>query len=382
MDLELTEEQKMIQKTAREFAQEVIQPLVEEAEKEEKFPLELFPQMGELGFLGIPFPEEYGGIGADKVTQCLFVEEISKVCAGIAASVDAHCDLALSAIYRFGTQEQKERFLIPGIEGHKIGALAITEPNAGSDVAALQSTAKRKGDGYVLNGSKLFITNGSIADFVLVLAYLDKSQGAKKGMGLFIVEKDTPGFQVTRKLKGKMGHRSSDTAELAFEDCLVPAENLLGGEEGNGFMQSLQTLLGARISQAVKTVAIGYAAFEAALTYAKERKAFGQPISQFQAIQFKFANMLTRLEAARTYAFKVAYMYSRKMPCLKEAAMAKLMACEAAQFATYEAIQILGGYGYVDEYPVERFYRDVRLSTITEGTTEIQCLIIARELGL
>ncbi|MBE3588527.1 MAG: acyl-CoA dehydrogenase family protein [Thermoanaerobacteraceae bacterium] len=382
MDLQLTEEQLMIQKTAREFAQEVIQPLVEAAEKEEKFPVELFPRMGELGFLGIPFPEEYGGIAADKVTQCLFIEEISRVCAGIAASVDAHMDLSLNAIYRFGTEEQKQRYLVPGIEGNKIGALAITEPNAGSDVAALQSTAKKQGDGYILNGSKLFITNGSIADFVLVLAYLDKSRGAKKGMGIFIVDKGAPGFQVTRKLQGKMGHRSSDTGELTFEDCLVPAENLLGGQEGEGFKQSLLTLLGGRISQAVKTVAIGYAAFEYALAYAKERRAFGQPIGKFQAIQFKFAQMLAKLEVARTYAFKVAQMYSQKIPCVKEAAIAKLMACEAAQLATYEAVQILGGYGYVDEYPVERFYRDARLSTITEGTTEVQCMLIARELGL
>lgn len=382
MDFNFTEEQIMIQKTVRDFASEVIQPLVEEAEKNEKFPMELFTQMGELGFLGIPFPEEYGGIGADKVTQCLFVEEISKVCAGIAATVDAHCDLSLNAIYKQGTEDQKERYLPPGIEGTKIGALAITEPNAGSDVAALSSTAKKKGDGYVLNGSKLFITNGSIADFVLVLAYTDKSLGSKQGMSMFIVDKDTPGFQVTRKLHGKMGHRSSDTAELAFEDCLVPAENLLGGKEGKGFIQSLQTLLGGRISQSVKTVAIGFAAFETALNYAKDRHAFGQPIGKFQATQFKFANMLAKLEVARNYAFKVAWMYANKMPCVKEAAIAKMIAAEAAQFAAWEAIQILGGYGYVDEYPVERFYRDIRLSTITEGTSEIQCLLIARELGL
>ncbi|MHB8170967.1 MAG: acyl-CoA dehydrogenase family protein [Thermincolia bacterium] len=382
MDFSLTEEQKMIQQTARDFANEVILPLVEKAEKDEAFPLELFPRLGELGFLGLPFPDEYGGIGADKVTHCIFVEEISKVCAGIAASVDAHCDLVLNLIYKHGTEGQKERYLVPGIEGIKIGALAITEANAGSDMAALSTTAKKQGDGYVLNGTKLFITNGSIADFVVVCAYTDKSLGSKKGMSLFIVDKGTPGFKVTRKLHGKLGHRSSDTAELVFENCFVSDQNLIGEVEGNGFVHALAGLLGGRISQNVKTVAIGRAAIDTAIEYARTRKAFGQPISKFQAIQFKIANAVAKLEAAKTFAFKVAWMYSQGMKCHAEAAMAKLMATEAAQFATYEAIQILGGYGYVDEYPVERFYRDVRLSTITEGTNEVQCLIIAKELDL
>jgi len=382
VDFNFSEEQKMIQQTARDFANEVILPMVEKAEQEEQFPLELFPRLGELGFLGIPFSDKYGGIGADKVTHCIFVEEISKVCAGIAASVDAHCDLVLNLIYKHGTEEQKERYLVPGIEGAKIGALAITEPNAGSDVAALSTTAKKQGDEYILNGTKLFITNGSIADFVVVCAYTDKSLGSKKGMSLFIVDKGTPGFKVTRKLHGKLGHRSSDTAELAFENCTVPAKNLIGEVEGNGFAHALAGLLGGRISQNVKTVAIGRAAIDAAIEYARTRKAFGQSISKFQAIQFKIANAVAKLEAARTFAFKVAWMYSQGMKCHAEAAMAKLMATEAAQFATYEAIQILGGYGYVEEYPLERYYRDVRLSTITEGTNEVQCLIIAKELDL
>lgn len=382
MDFNFTEEQKMIQKTARDFANEVILPLVDKAEKEEQFPMELWAQLGEIGFLGIPFPEEYGGIAADKITHCIFVEEVSKVCAGIAASIDAHCDLVLNIVYKHGNEDQRQRYLVPGIEGTKIGALAITEPNAGSDVAAISTTAKKDGDNYILNGSKIFITNGNIADFILVCAYTDKSLGSKKGMSLFIVDKDAPGFKVTRKLHGKLGHRSSDTAELLFENCIVPAKNLLGDVEGQGFYHALAALLGGRISQNVKTVAIGRAAIDVAIEYAQNRKAFGQPIGKLQAIQFKISNAVAKLEAAKAFAFKVAWMYSQGMKCHGEAAMAKLVAVEAAQYACYEAIQILGGYGYVDEYPVERLYRDVRLSTITEGTTEVQSLIIAKELGL
>jgi len=382
VDFSLTEEQQMIQQTAKDFANEVILPMVDKAEKEEQFPLELFPRLGELGFLGISFDEKYGGIGADKVTHCLFVEEISKVNAGISASVDAHCDLVLNLIYKHGTEDQKQRYLVPGIEGTKIGSLSITEPNSGSDVAAIGTTAKKQGDKYILNGTKLFITNGSICQFTVVCAYTDKSKGSKSGMSLFIVDSDAPGFSVTRKLHGKLGHRSSDTAELAFDNCEVPAENLLGGVEGKGFAHALAGLLGGRISQNVKTVAIGRAAIDAAIEYAKMRKAFGQPISKFQGIQFKITTAVAKLEAAKTFAFKVAWMYSQGMKCHAEAAMAKLMATEAAQFACYEAIQILGGYGYVDEYPVERYYRDVRLSTITEGTNEVQSLIIAKELDL
>lgn len=382
MDFNLTEEQQMIQQTARDFANEVILPLVDKAEKEEVFPMELWSRLGDLGFLGIPFPEEYGGIAADKVTHCIFVEEVSKVCAGIAASIDAHCDLVLNLVYKHGTEDQKQRYLVPGIEGTKIGCLALTEPNAGSDLGAISATAKRVGDNYEINGTKLFITNGSIADFSIVCAYTDKSKGSKGGMSLFIVDKDAPGFKVSRKLHGKLGHRSSDTAELVFENCIVPAENLLGGVEGKGFSHALASLLGGRISQNVKTIALGRAAIDAAIEYAKMRKAFGQPISKLQAIQFKISQSVAKLEAAKAYAFKVAWMYSQGMKCHAEAGMAKLVAVEAAQYASYEAIQILGGYGYVDEYPLERIYRDVRLSSITEGTTEVQSLIIAKELDL
>ncbi|HWI54863.1 MAG TPA: acyl-CoA dehydrogenase family protein [Desulfobacteria bacterium] len=382
MDFNLTEEQQMIQQTARDFANEVILPLVEKAETDEQFPMELWGRLGELGFLGIPFPEKYGGIEADKITHCIFVEEMSKVNAGIAASIDAHCDLSLNLVYKHGTEEQKEKYLVPGIEGTKIGCLALTEPGAGSDLGAILTTAKKDGDNYIINGTKLFITNGSIADFCLVAAYTDKSKGSKGGMSMFVVDADAPGFKVSRKLHGKLGHKSSDTAELVFENCIVPASSLLGGEEGKGFTHALAALLGGRISQNVKTIALGRAAIDAAIEYAQTRKAFGQPIGKLQAIQFKITNAVAKLEAARAFAFKVAWMYSQGMKCHAEAAMAKLVAVEAAQYASYEAIQVFGGYGYVDEYPVERIYRDVRLSSITEGTTEVQSLIIAKELGL
>jgi butyryl-CoA dehydrogenase len=374
-----TEEQDDLRQMVREFAKAEVEPLVEEAERNEKFPVEIMPKLGELGLLGIVFPEEYGGIGADKITECIFIEEMSKVCAGIIMSVDAHVDLSTFPIYKFGTEAQKEAYLPACIAGEKIGAYAITEPNTGSDAAGLATRADKVDGGYVINGRKNFITNGTICDYCLVAAYTDRSNRGE-GISVFIVDRDTPGFEVTRKLE-KMGHRSSDTAELVFEDCRVPEEALLGGKEG-AFGALMEALITGRISLGVKSAAIAEAAFDAARQYAKDREAFGRPLSKLQAIRFKLADMATRIEAAKSLAYKAAWLYSTGRPCVKEASMAKYYSAEVADYVCREAVQIHGGYGYIVEYPVERYFRDAKLASITEGTSEIQQLIIGRELGL
>lgn len=374
-----TEEQEEIRAMVREFAQAEILPLVEDAERHEKFPVEIMPKLGELGLLGIVFPEEYGGIGADKITECIFVEEMAKVSAGITASVNAHADLSAFPIYKFGTEEQKQKYLPPSIAGEIIGAYAITEPGTGSDAAGLSTRAEKKDGRYVLNGRKNFITNGTICDFCLVAAYTDKTKRGE-GISVFIVDRNTPGFEVTRKLE-KMGHRSSDTAELLFEDCEVGEESLLGGKEG-AFGALMEALITGRVSHGVKSAAIAEAALEAAIKYSHERETFGRPLAKHQAIRFKLATMATKVEAAKALAYKAAWLYATGQPCVKEASMAKYFSAEVADEVTREAVQIHGGYGYVIEYPVERYYRDAKLASITEGTSEIQQLIIGRELGL
>ena len=379
LSYEFTEEQEDIRAMVREFAQAEILPLVEEAEHTEKFPVQIMPKLGELGLLGIVFPEEYGGLGLDKITECIFVEEMAKVCAGITASVNAHADLSAFPIYKFGTDQQKEKYLPRSITGEILGAYAITEPNTGSDAAGLASRAEKKeGGGYILNGRKNFITNGSLCDYCLVAAYTDRSKRGE-GISVFIVDRDTPGFEVTRKLE-KMGHRSSDTAELVFEDCEVPEEALLGGKEG-AFGALMAALITGRVSHGVKSAAIAQAAFEAARQYATEREAFGRPLSKFQATQFKLAKMATQIEAAKALAYKAAWLYSEGKPCVKEASMAKYFSAEVADEVCREAVQIHGGYGYIIEYPVERYYRDAKLASITEGTSEIQQLIISRAIS-
>ncbi len=378
LNFEFTDEQKEIRAMVREFAQSEILPLVEEAEKNEKFPVEIMPKLGELGLLGIVFPEEYGGIGENKITECVFIEEMSKVSAGITASINAHADLSCFPILKFGTDEQKEKYLPRAIAGEIIGSYAITEPGTGSDAANLSSRAERKeGGGWILNGRKNFITNGTICDFCIVAAYTDKSKRGS-GISVFIVDRDTPGFEVTRKLE-KMGHRSSDTAELVFEDCEVPDEALLGGQEG-AFGALMSTLITGRVSHGVKSAAIAEAALGEAIKYAKDRETFGKPLSKHQAIQFKIATMATKVEAAKALAYKAAWLYTTGRPCVKEASMAKYFSAEVADYVTREAVQIHGGYGYVVEYPVERYYRDAKLASITEGTSEIQQMIIARDL--
>ena len=375
-----TEEQEDLRAMVREFAQSEILPLVEDAERHEKFPVEIMPMLGELGLLGIVFPEEYGGIGADKITECIFVEEMAKVCAGITASVNAHADLSAFPILKFGTDGQKEKYLPRSIAGDIIGAYAITEPGTGSDAASLITRAEKKeGGGYIINGRKNFITNGTICDYCIVAAYTDRTQRGS-GISVFIIDRDTPGFEVTRKLE-KMGHRSSDTAELAFEDCEVPDEALLGGKEG-AFGALMETLITGRVSHGVKSAAIAEAALEAAIKYANERETFGKPIAKHQVIRHKLAQMATQVEAAKALAYKAAWLYATGQKCVKEASMAKYFSAEVADYVTREAVQIHGGYGYVVEYAVERYYRDAKLASITEGTSEIQQMIIGKELGL
>lgn len=378
LDFEFTEEQRMFKDMIVDFGQKEIEPLVEDAEQNEKFPVELFPKLGEMGLLGIVFPEEYGGVGLDKITDCLFSEEMGRMNAGIAMCVNAHTSLSMFPIYKFGTDEQKEKYLIPGIAGEKIGALGLTEPNAGSDARSIRSQATKKGDKYILNGTKTWITNGTMCDYAIVAAYTDKS---KKGHGIsiFVIDKGTPGFSVSGKMH-KLGHRSADTSELIFENCEVPEENLLVGE--GGFQGAMETLLGARITHAAKSVGIAQAALDYALQYSKEREAFGRPISKFQAIGFKLADMAVKVETARLMVYKAAWLYSNGKKCLKEASMAKLYAAEVVQFVATEGVQVLGGYGYSVEYLAERYYRDAKLASITEGTSEIQKIVISRELGI
>jgi alkylation response protein AidB-like acyl-CoA dehydrogenase len=378
IDFELTEEQQMFIDTMRDFGEKEITPLVEDAEANEKFPVELFPKLGEMGFLGISLPEEYGGVGLDKVTECIFAEEMGRINAGIAMCVNAHTSLSMVPIEKFGNDAQKEKYLIPGIEGKLIGALGLTEPDAGSDARAIRATAVKKDGKYIINGTKTWITNGTMCDYVIVAAYTDKT---KKGTGisLFIIDSDAPGFTEKNKIH-KLGHRSADTAELVFENCEIPEENLLVGE--GGFSGAMSTLLGARITHAAKSVGLSQAAFEFALNYSKEREAFGRPISKFQAISFKLAEMAVKIETARLLVYKAAWLYSTDKNALKEASMAKLYASGVVQEVCTEAVQVLGGYGYGVEFPVERYYRDAKLASITEGTSEIQHVVIARELGI
>jgi alkylation response protein AidB-like acyl-CoA dehydrogenase len=378
LGFQLNEEQEAFRIAVRGFAEKTLAPRVEELEATETFPRDLFAQLGRLGYLGVGYPEAYGGAGGDMVMRCLLIEEIARINCGFAAALLAHVGLASIPIFKFGTEEQKRRYLVPAIRGEKLGAFGLSEPNSGSDAASIRTTAERRGDDYVINGTKMFITNGNIADYCLVAAYTDRARRGA-GISMFVVDTDTPGFSVSRKLR-KTGHHTSETAALTFEDMTVPASALLGGVEG-GFRQVTGTLEGGRITHAARSVGVSQAAFEAALRYAKEREQFGQAIAKFQAIRFKLARMAMEVETARTMMWRAAWLFDRG-PSMREAAMAKLFASEVAQRVTWEAVQIHGGYGYITEFPVERFWRDARLMTITEGTTEIQLTILARELGL
>ena len=377
MDFRLTEEQKMLQQTARKFAENEIKPLAAESDHSGKFPIETVKKLSELGFMGIPFPEKYGGAGLDYVSYAIAVEEISVACASTGVILSAHTSLCCDPIYAAGAEEQKHKFLAPLAKGAKIGCLGLTESSAGSDAANIKTNAVPDGNNWVINGTKLFITNAAEADIAVITANTDKAQG-HKGISTFIVEKGTPGFKVG-KLEEKLGIKASSTAELIFEDCRIPKENLLGAL-GGGFKIALQTLDGGRIGIAAQAVGIARAALEASIKYSKERTQFNQPISNFQAIQWMLADMATRIDAARLLTMRAAHLKDSKEPFSQQSAMAKLFASEVATDAAHKAIQIYGGYGYTKDYPVERFYRDARITEIYEGTSEIQRLVIATNL--
>jgi butyryl-CoA dehydrogenase len=377
MNFELTENQKMIRDMVRGFAEREIAPVAAELDQKEEYPKEILKKMAQLGLLGIIVPPQYGGAGADTVSYALVVEEISKKCASTGVVTSVHNSLASWPIMKFGTDEQKEKYLPILSKGEKIGAFAATEPNAGSDLGALESTAVLEGDEYVLNGTKTFITSGSEAGVIIVFASTDKSAGSK-GLSAFIVENDMQGFKVGSIFE-KMGINASCTAELIFEDMRVPKENLLG-TEGEGFKIALMTLDGGRIGIGAQAVGIAQAALDESIEYAKQREQFGRPISKFQAIQWMIADMATRIDASRLLVLNAAYTKDQGKRFSKEAAMAKLFAAETAVDAALKAVQIHGGYGYTKEYVVERLFRDAKITEIYEGTSEIQRLVIAGSL--
>jgi alkylation response protein AidB-like acyl-CoA dehydrogenase len=379
MDFELSEEHKMFQEAICNFAEKEIAPLVDEAEKTATFPLQLFPKMGKLGYLCVRYPAKYGGAEMGKIGDCISVEQVAYHSVGICAGIMVQSGIGTTAVYTRGNEDQKKKYLVPAIKGEKIAAFGLTEPNAGSDAASIQTTATKKNGKYILNGTKIFITNGNICDFLLAAAYTDKSKGARGGVSLFIVEKDTPGFN--RAKLHKFCGRSGETGELTFEDCAVPEANLIG-EEGKGFPYVMESLMGGRISHASRSLGLARAAYDATLKYAQERVQFGQPIAKFQTNSFKLARMALDIEAARWLIFYAAWLYDQNKPHIREAAMAKLFASEVAVRVTTEAMQIHGGYGLTEESVVQRYFRDSRMSTITEGTSEIQQLVISREIGI
>ena len=377
MDFELTADQIQLRKTVREFAEAEIAPHVREWDEHSTFPAELLPELGELGLMGVIFPEEYGGAGLGYIEYALVIEELSRVDGSVGIIVAAHTSLCANHIYKMGAEEQRRRYLPDLASGRKLGAWSLTEPEAGSDAAGTRTTATRQGECYLLNGAKTFTTNGRYADVCVAMAVTDRAQG-HHGISAFIVEKGTPGFRPGKK-EDKLGLRASDTSEVVFQDCRVPAASRLG-KEGEGFIDALKILDGGRISIAALAIGMAQGAYEAALKYSKQRRQFGRPISEFQAIQWKLADMATEIEAARLLNFRAAWMTDRGMRTTKESSMAKLYASEVAVRAANEALQVHGGYGFIKDYPAEKYYRDVRLCTIGEGTSEIQRLVIARQL--
>ncbi|MCC8303465.1 acyl-CoA dehydrogenase family protein [Bacillus sp. ICE1] len=378
MNFQLTKEQQMVREMVRDFAKNEIAPKAHEVDQSAVFPIDTFKKIGELGLLGIPFPEEYGGAGGDTISYAAAVEEIGKACGSTGLSYAAAVSLGASPLYYFGTEQQKQEHLIPLASGKALGSFGLTEPNAGSDAGGTQTKAEKKGDDYVINGEKCWITNANYARMVIVTAVTGKNSAGKPIISALIVPTDTPGFTITNPYD-KMGVRGSDTAELVLEDVRVPADNLLGDPE-KGFKQFLYTLDGGRISIAALAVGIAQGALEASLSYAKERKQFGSPISSFQAIQFKLADMAMEIDLARQMVLKAAWLKDQNLPFTKEAAFAKLYASEMAVRTCLQAIQIHGGSGYMKECGVERMLRDAKLMEIGEGTSEIQRMVIARQL--
>ncbi len=373
----LNENQTFIRDTIREFSNNKIRPLIMEWDEAQKFPTEIFKELGNLGFLGIVVDEEFGGAGLGYLEFAIIIEELGKVDPSIALSVAAHNGLCTNHVFRFANEEQKKKFLPDLTSGRKIGAWGLTESSSGSDAGGLQSVAEKKDNYYLLNGSKNFITHGTVGETAVVMAITDKAKG-RKGISAFILEKGMKGFFAGKK-ENKLGMRASDTSQLIFENCKVPFDNLIGNE-GEGFIQALKILEGGRISIAALSVGLAQGALDAAAKYSKERKQFGKTLSEFQAIQFKLAEIQTNIDAARMLTYRAAFLKDKNIPNIKEAAMAKLFASEVAEKAASEAVQILGGYGYIKDFPVEKFYRDVKLLTIGEGTSEIQRIVIAKEL--
>jgi len=377
MDMQFTEEQRMMQKMVRDFAQNEIAPTIEQMEKEDRFPREIIKKMGELGLMGIPIPEKYGGSGMDYTSYIIAINEISKVSATVGVILSVHTSVSTNPILFFGTDEQKSHYIPKLASGEYLGAFAVTEPGAGSDVANMTTSAIKDGDHYILNGSKVFITNGGAADTFITFARTSKGKGSK-GISAFILEKDTPGLDIG-KPEHKMGLHGSNTVQLSFDQCKVTKEQLLG-EEGNGFKIAMANLNVGRIGIAAQSLGIAEAAVEHATEYAKERIQFNKPIAHQQGLSFKLADMATQTEAARMLVYNVAALVDRDIPCGKEASMAKMFASKTAMNNAIEAVQVYGGYGYTEDYPVERFFRDAKVTQIYEGTNEIQHIVIAKNL--
>ena len=377
MDFQFTEEQEHLKRSVREFAESEIRPHVMEWDEKSEFPLATIKELGKLGIMGMIFPSEYGGAGLGYIEYVTAIEELSRVDGSVGIIVAAHNSLCTNHLFLAGTEEQKRKYIPKLATGEFIGAWGLTEPGSGSDAGSARMTAVRRGKNWVLNGTKTFITNGHYADVAVIIAVTDRTTGTH-GLSAFIVEKGTKGFRPGKK-ENKLGLRASDTAELIFEDCVIPAENLVG-KEGDGFIDAMRVLDGGRISIAALSLGIAQGAFEAALKYAKERKQFGRPISDFQAIQWKLTDMATEIDAARLLTLRAASMKDAGMKTTQESSMAKLYASEVAVRCANEGVQIHGGYGFIKDYPAEKYYRDVKLCTIGEGTSEIQRLVIARQL--
>ncbi len=378
MNFDLSAEQQMIKQTIREFAEEIIAPGVIERDQKKQFPLDIFKNLADLGMMGLPFPEKYGGGGGDSVSFAIVTEELSRVCASTGITYSAHISLGGAPIYLFGTEEQKQKYLTPICRGESFGAFGLTEPNAGSDAGGTKTTATQIEEEFVINGNKCFITNASYAKYLALTAVTGVNEGRKE-ISAIIVPTDTKGFTIIDQYE-KMGLHASNTTELVLEDVKVPVENLLG-TRGQGFKQFLVTLDGGRIGIGAMAVGIAQGAFEKALTYAKERKQFGRSISSFQSIQFKLADMAMKIELARNMVYKAAWLKDQGRPFSKEAAMCKLFASEICMEVTNQAVQIHGGYGYMKEYHVERMMRDAKLLEIGEGTSEVQRMVISRLIG-
>ncbi|MGL5352622.1 MAG: acyl-CoA dehydrogenase [Clostridium sp.] len=374
MNFTFTREQELVRQMVREFAKNEVEPIAAEIDATERFPMENVEKMAKLGMLGIPFDKEYGGAGGDTISYILTVEELSKVCGTTGVIVSAHTSLCASLINQFGNKDQKAKYLTPLAKGEKLGAFGLTEPGAGTDASGQQTTAVLDGDNYILNGSKIFITNGGVAETFIIFAMTDKSKGTK-GISAFIVEKDFPGFSIG-KHEDKLGIRASSTTELVMQNCIVPKENLIG-QEGRGFGVAMKTLDGGRIGIAAQALGIAEGALEEACKYMKERKQFGRPLSAFQGLQWMIADMDVRVESARLLVYKAAFLKDAGLPYSLDAARAKLVAAEVAMEVTTKAVQIFGGYGYTKEYPVERMMRDAKITEIYEGTSEVQKMVIA-----